>query len=313
MSDRCSACGAAVAAVARFCESCGDDLRVGPPFLWSATPTGRCAVCGGTCGPEGYCELCGRRPGAGRDHARLDLVRLAAVTDRGRRKTRNEDAVAIAEFAGGPAAGGAAVAIVCDGVSTSPRSDVAAHAATRAAMVELLAGLAADVPPDRATAVAFRAALRAVTALHGTATRGNAPSCTFVSAVVDPGAVTVGWVGDSRAYWVATDGGCRITEDDALPGSSTLTRWVGADAGSVEARVRVLEPRAAGSVVVCSDGLSRYLRDDTELAVALTEPPVAAAAWLTRFALDAGGADNIAVAVVPFRPPSSDESGASRS
>lgn len=51
----------------------------------------------------------------------------------------------------------------------------------------------------------------------------NAPACTLVGAVVSGGLLTIGWVGDSRAYWVPDDRA-------ALPGGSPRTtpgrpRW----------------------------------------------------------------------------------------
>ena len=41
----------------------------------------------------------------------------------------------------------------------------------------------------------------------------NAPSCTVVLAVWDGTDVTVGWLGDSRAYWVDEDGCRQLTVD----------------------------------------------------------------------------------------------------
>src|SRR6185295_8650619 len=76
---------------------------------------------------------------------------------------------------------------------------------------------------------------------------GNPPASTFVCAVVERDSVTVGWVGDSRAYWIPDGDGeatC-LTVDDSMAAhlaasggaaptpSSTgglLVRWLGADA-----------------------------------------------------------------------------------
>jgi serine/threonine protein phosphatase PrpC len=58
--------------------------------------------------------------------------------------------------------------------------------------------------------------------------------------------------------------------------------------------------------MLCSDGLWNYAPDAASLA-ALAMPgalddPRAAAAELVRFALDAGGTDNITVALAPYPP-----------
>ncbi|MBM0238056.1 hypothetical protein JNW88_14490, partial [Micromonospora sp. ATA32] len=49
-------------------------------------------------------------------------------------------------------------------------------------------------------------------------TRGSRhphPSCTYVSAIVAGDAVTVSWIGDSRAYWLGLDEAL-LTLDDSL-------------------------------------------------------------------------------------------------
>ncbi|GAA3389258.1 hypothetical protein GCM10020369_38690 [Cryptosporangium minutisporangium] len=134
----------------------------------------------------------------------------------------------------------------------------------------------------------------------------NAPSCTYVSGTVTGRGITVGWVGDSRAYWVPDAGTARcLTVDDALPGvaGAPLLRWVGGDAGGVEIQVVAVEPAEAGHLVLCSDGLSRYLPEPAALDAVAAASPLDAAQRLTRFALDAGGADNIAVVVLSSPPP----------
>ena len=57
-------------------------------------------------------------------------------------------------------------------------------------------------------------------------------------------------------------------------------------------------------VLLCSDGLWNYQPEATELAAmalpaALTDP-LGAAAELVKFAIDAGGMDNITVVLAPF-------------
>ena len=70
------------------------------------------------------------------DHAEVDLGPAAGVTDRGLRHPRNEDAVALGSQ---QTPGGLVVAaVVCDGVSSSPRPDEASQAAVRAALPVLL-------------------------------------------------------------------------------------------------------------------------------------------------------------------------------
>ena len=92
----------------------------------------------------------------------------------------------------------------------------------------------------------------------------------------------------------------------ASPQAHVITQWLGADLPEPEPHVARFEPPDEGVVLLCSDGLWNYQPQASELAamalpVALTDP-LAAAAALVRFAVDAGGADNITTVLMPFPP-----------
>jgi len=68
--------------------------------------------------------------------------------------------------------------------------------------------------------------------------------------------------------------------------------------------VVTFEPPGPGVLMLCSDGLWNYQPDAAKLAglalpSALTDP-LGAAGTLLKFALDAGGMDNITVVLAPF-------------
>ncbi|MFD0905935.1 PP2C family protein-serine/threonine phosphatase [Actinomadura sediminis] len=393
----CPACGEMVYAGEAFCEGCGHRLgdapvpapaaavaavregregrtfRIGTASLarGRAAPAPPCAGCGGTAiDGDGYCENCGLRQPADRDHVEATLpagagpgpLAAAGVSDRGLRYSRNEDAPALAVHAAGVAA------VVADGVGSSRRPEEASRAAADTGAAELASRLDAGEDPAGATRAAALAAARAVAALSPS--EDDAPSCTYVSAVTRDGTVTVGWVGDSRAYWLADDesgrpgngdsqsGGAetgdsdtgpggqaeqagpvglaasrRLTEDDswaavmvaegalteaeaeAHPNAHVITAWLGADAGDVAPHVASFRPSGPGTLLVCSDGLWNYFPAAGDLRALLPGDPAAdplgAARTLVRHALDAGGRDNITVAVVPLpspdRPPSREQ------
>ncbi|WP_432971284.1 PP2C family protein-serine/threonine phosphatase [Dactylosporangium sp. CA-233914] len=266
-----------------------------------------CPACGEPAAADRYCEACGR-PLAARgqwalapDGVRVeaDLGSAAAVTDRGRSHPENEDAAVIG------AARGAAFAVVCDGVSATPRAGEAARAAVAAAAPALLEALDAGGSAAAAIAAAVRAAQNATARLGDPADPGpDAPSCTFVCAVADGRQVSVGWLGDSRAYWVPARGrAVLLTADDAVPGSGALLRWLGADATDTEPHLHGYVPDTAGAVVVCSDGLTRYPAVVAALAPAVAGGgPLLAARHLVELALAAGGHDNVTVAVLAYPP-----------
>jgi serine/threonine protein phosphatase PrpC len=327
VTSPCPACGEPVGLDDGFCEVCGAELApaaVSSGAVGGALACPACAAEGrGQAGisPEGYCEFCGRKVPSGRDREELDVGLAAGVTDRGLRHARNEDAMALAatRVSGEPVA----LAVVCDGVSSAPRPDEASLCAVQAAAGSLLAAVRAGDDPAAASAAAVRAAGRAVGELAG---RGGAPAATYASAVVDGAGVTVCWLGDSRVYWLAADAsGARcLTKDDSVaeelvgagratlaeamasPQAHVITRWLGADLPEPEPHVARFELPGPGAVLLCSDGLWNYQPAAAELAAmvlpaALTEP-LAAAAALVRFAIDAGGADNITTVLMPFPP-----------
>jgi len=324
----CPSCGEPVGAADSFCESCGTGLAADSylPEIEPSPPgyVAQCPVCSvdpsaspGAINADGSCESCGRQVPSGRDHVELDLGWLAGVTDRGLRHSRNEDAMAFAttETEAGPVA----VAVVCDGVSTSPRSDEASLAGTQAAVRMLLTSMRRGDDPAEASLAAVRQAHLALTSLGSSA---QAPSATYISATIGE-AVTLCWLGDSRAYWLATDSDSRrLTADDSLaeelvargdlseadamasPQAHVITRWLGADVAEPQAHVMRFEPPGPGVVLVCSDGLWNY-RPDAEGLAKLALPaaftdPLGAASALLAFALEAGGMDNITVVLAPF-------------
>ncbi|WP_449343907.1 PP2C family serine/threonine-protein phosphatase [Streptomyces mexicanus] len=314
-----------------------EEYPLQPPDPRTATaapdqPQAVCVACrAGRVDGDGYCEHCGHAQPRERDHMEQESGPVAAVSDRGLRHHRNEDAFAVGRTTlpdGSPAA----VAIVCDGVSSATRPDEASLAASRTANEFLLAALGRGTHPQQAMHEAIVAAAQAVDALaeepasaREHAPHHNAPACTLVGAVVTPGLLIVGWVGDSRAYWVPADRSAppaRLTEDDSWAAqmvaaglmseeqayaderAHAITGWLGADAYELEPHTASFKPDRPGVVVVCTDGLWNYAESAEEMAEVLPPDaavrPLHAARVLVGHALDGGGHDNVTVALVPF-------------
>lgn len=259
----------------------------------------------------------------------VDRGEAAGVSDRGWRRDRNEDALSLV------VAGDRRVVAVADGVGSTVDAHRAAQAAVRAVAGYLgpaVDGARQREPENLAELVrgAFDRAQRAVVDL--TLAVGDsgrpAPSTTLVVGVAFPGHVVVGNLGDSRAYWLGSAAGDRrqLTVDDtsaeeavadgvtpavayADPRAGDITRWIGADAESTVPAVVEFDVAAPGVLLLCTDGLWNYFEDPEELAhLTLSEPtesPLSVAQRLTGAALDAGGHDNVTVAVVPVTPEAS--------
>jgi serine/threonine protein phosphatase PrpC len=304
----------------------------------TADPGGPAQVCvacrAGRVDDDGYCENCGHAQPRERDHVERETGPVAAVSDRGLRHHRNEDAFSVGHTSlpdGTPAL----MAIVCDGVSSATRPDDASLAASQVAGDSLLAALPRGTHPQQAMHEAIVAAAQAVNALaeepataREHAPHQNAPACTIVGAVVTPGLLVVGWVGDSRVYWVPTDRGAppaRLTEDDSWAAqmvaaglmseaeayaderAHAITGWLGADAYELEPHTASFKPDRPGAVVVCTDGLWNYAETAEEMAEIVppdaTAHPLHCGRVLLGHALDGGGHDNVTVAVLPFPAP----------
>jgi serine/threonine protein phosphatase PrpC len=345
----CAACADERAAGASFCEACGRALKPAEattaegtapaesPKLPRAGSSSTCPACStaDAVGADGSCTNCGILAVRPRDHIELVAGDVGAVTDRGKRHHRNEDAVWIA------ARGADVDIVVCDGVSSSFDPDAASAAAAETAgrlLAKAGAGdvlaedvLAEDVLAEIDAAIVAAGADVAALAAAGDPRRATSnPACTIVAACIRESVIHYGWVGDSRAYWVPLDGpAVQLTEDDSWathainagmdPAAAwsdrkahAITAWLGADAGVIEPRTARFVPTTAGHLLLCSDGLWNYLPDHTaladtvraHLAVAVVDAggPVDAARSLTAYANDCGGSDNITVVLTPIPP-----------
>ncbi|MFC5141826.1 PP2C family protein-serine/threonine phosphatase [Actinomycetospora rhizophila] len=123
------------------------DLRA---ELAAGTPP-PCPQCGdeSPAASDGTCPTCGAARPALRDHVELVLGDAAAITDRGLRRRRNEDAVELGRRVEGSGEDRVEtwVAVVCDGVASARRGDEASLAAVGAAVGAALETAAAPATP----------------------------------------------------------------------------------------------------------------------------------------------------------------------
>ncbi|HIW62473.1 MAG TPA: protein phosphatase 2C domain-containing protein [Candidatus Stackebrandtia excrementipullorum] len=319
-SLKCPVCGEPAEPGHLGCEACGADLHApvsdSGHWLSSTAPKTPCTECGGDdFGRQGYCTSCGKRRTRTSDRTELDLSTIAAATDFGKRHSYNQDAMAIGRLQKVTAG------LVCDGVSSSTFSELAALDAVEAGIATTLAALADGRTVEQAAMAAVQEAQRAAAAA-GRPHPDNPPSCTYVGAILSENGIHITWIGDSRAYWVTKDRAYCLTVDDThtgrlaamnvpsnderyhTPYANALLCWLGADAPELEPNMRLITPDEPGLLVICSDGLSGYLETDDQLAhiidPALSHAGIATA--LTEWARRRGGRDNISVVVAAYPP-----------
>jgi serine/threonine protein phosphatase PrpC len=260
--------------------------------------------------------------------------RIAAATDAGLHHTKNEDAFATAH--GNTAERPWRVLVVCDGVSTSTASEEAAAIAAKTACDVLAQFMRSGDAPYETTADAVAAAIRAAHIAvcatpipHGEAAP---PGTTIVAALVNDRRASIGWVGDSRAYWIGPSGGELLTRDHSwineavargemseeqarrAPLAHAITRCLGplevgeTSLAPVEPEVRSRDLAGGGILLLCTDGLWNYFPETGDLAAAANSlGPRAKVSLVARYlvnrAVAAGGADNVTVAAARIAGP----------
>ncbi|MFV0260550.1 MAG: protein phosphatase 2C domain-containing protein [Acidimicrobiales bacterium] len=332
----CEACGADLSQPGS--ASAADE----PPQPGSQT-TPDCPVCGSVGRTEdGACDNCGRPDPDARNRVEAVDGPVAAVSDRGRRHPHNEDAFAVGTVDGvavlvvcdgvsstpgsATASQGAANAArdrlvaLLRGDAPPPDDDPVDPGARQPGPAGV-AGPAADLDPvaSIADAVAVAQGVAADTVASAedirTARYGfdGPPSSTLVAAVVDPtraapgtsARITVGWVGDSRVYWVSDTDTMLLTVDHEIGGS--LSRWLGADSIDPLPDVAEIDVVGPGLVIACSDGLWRYADGAHDMAQLVRNGTGAGELDLARSMVDhanaGGGHDNITVALMPIPGP----------
>lgn len=198
---------------------------------------------------------------------------------------------------------------VADGMGGHQAGEVASATALEA----LRAAVASGEPLREAIEGANEAVLEKSESdrdLHGMGTTLTA------GMVVADGSLTIGHVGDSRAY-LSRDGELRqITDDHSLveelvrggeltpeqaevhPQRSIITRALGIDP-QVDVDVYPIELRDGDRILLCSDGLSTMVRPEEIESILGREPdPRRAAQLLVDAANAAGGEDNITAVIV---------------
>ncbi|MGD0529303.1 MAG: PP2C family serine/threonine-protein phosphatase [Polyangiaceae bacterium] len=269
-----------------------------------------------------------------------DGLRVAGVCDPGLRRPHNEDALA---FATGTTHGERwSVLVVCDGVSSSSHADRASAIASKTACDALShaarTGQISFETGNTAVAEAIRAAHGAVCAQPIDGDGEDPPGTTIVVALVWRQRLTVGWVGDSRAYWITADGAEQLTHDHSWaveavtrgevseseaamsPLSHALTRCLGpleadpddpsADGfprfSDVQPGLRARDLSGPGWVILCSDGFWNYFSKPADVATlvrigAHSSSPARIARRLVNHALARGGQDNVTTLVYQHR------------
>jgi protein phosphatase len=229
----------------------------------------------------------------------MTLGRHASRSDTGRKRRRNEDAYVVQPplFA------------VADGMGGAQAGEVASRLA-----VEALADDGGGTGGESRVLELIQEANRRVYEHQGSNSDTSGMGTTMTVALVEDAVVTIGHVGDSRAYLVRDGAVDQLTEDHSLvaelirsgklspeeaeshPQRSVITRALGSDP-DVDVDTFTVEAHPGDVFLLCSDGLTSMVGDESILeAVEGHRGDLdGAASELVRRANRAGGEDNITV------------------
>ena len=252
--------------------------------------------------------------------------RIAARSDIGRVRRINQDMVAQAEL---PLATGqiAQLCLVADGMGGAKAGELASKIATEV-MTAQLSHVAAQTAPDDAS---WQEALRAAAVAANSAVYRESKAdpahqgmgTTLTVALIVGDRVHLASVGDTRAYLINARGVtvdnasvAQLTSDHSLvarlvdigqitaeqarthPQRNLLYRSVGTDP-TVEIDTRSEQIDAGDVILLCSDGLFGFVRDEEIARIAIEEhAPDRACTALIALANSRGGSDNISVVII---------------
>lgn len=216
--------------------------------------------------------------------------------------------------------------VVADGVGGASAGDVASRYAVRKALAYYYApeGQIKDLDGHDLETRLVRAMQIANTDIYEfSVPRARPMATTMVAALIRGEELVVANVGDSRAYLIR-DGAIRqITDDHSVvaqkvrrgqvapedaashPERNLLTRTVGGSA-SVEVDIFAGPVMMGDILVLCTDGLTRYLEDEEIAQYVRTRRPQQAVDEMVALANERGGKDNITVLVLQAIEPEDD-------
>jgi PPM family protein phosphatase len=224
----------------------------------------------------------------------------AGMTDAGRRRRRNEDALVVEP----------PVFAVADGMGGAQAGEVASRIAA-AVFREFHEADALEA--ERRVEAIIQEANRRIHERARADAHASGMGTTVTAALVEGEQVAIGHVGDSRAYRIRNGELEQLTQDHSLvadlmrsgrlspeeadvhPQRSVITRALGTDP-EVDVDTVVLDARPGDMFLLCSDGLTTMLGDDEILNVVReTESLDQAVKALVKSANRRGGEDNVTV------------------
>lgn len=233
---------------------------------------------------------------------------VGALSNKGRRRRKNEDSILSV-----PLSGGAVLIAVADGVGGERAGEVASSGVTKLLSEQLTSQVLSHFDED--LAMAIQAANHTLWERARNDVRLQGMATTLVAAIVDDGNAWLANVGDSRAYLIEGANITQITQDHSLvaervrEGDLTeeearqsqarhiITRSIASDAHIEVDTFGPLALPADSRLLLCSDGLHDVVEESEIARIASSVPADEAVRELIDAANNRGGPDNISVVI----------------
>lgn len=228
-------------------------------------------------------------------------LRPAIITDVGRRRQANEDSVGyvypeeaqlLNDFG--------ALFVIADGVGGSSHGAECSQAIVRNLKTMYYQG-------NGTVQQRLLGAIRSINRQLYLQYQGTASS-TITAIVIKGDRAVLAHVGDSVAYWLKKGSLQKLTNDHVLqvdpndPRKIKLTRAIGYKE-TVEIDTSSIMIHPGGRLLLFTDGVTRYIKDDLLYNMCHADSPEAAARNIVNAANAAGGKDNITAAIIAIEDP----------
>jgi protein phosphatase len=237
-------------------------------------------------------------------------MKWAYITDTGLVRALNEDSLCVS-----PEDGFFAVA---DGMGGHRAGEVASKAALQLLKSGLNRRLKSGESAEQALVESIKETNRSLFELSAENPEWQGMGTTVTACLKRDGEIMIGQVGDSRAYLLRDKGISQLTEDHSLvqelvksgsiteeeaflhPQRNVLTRAIGIGL-VLDVDLFRLNIQEGDLLLLCTDGLTRYIRQEELLSTVDAAPDLDAAVKdLLEKATRSGGADNISIVLVGF-------------
>ncbi|MGN0550186.1 MAG: Stp1/IreP family PP2C-type Ser/Thr phosphatase [Acutalibacteraceae bacterium] len=240
-------------------------------------------------------------------------MKISAKTDVGMVRSNNQDS-----YSAGDLTSEVTWAVVCDGMGGANGGNVASETAVKVISDKLTSGYHIGMNDNSVKNLIVSAIEAANMTLFSMARNNEELSgmgTTVVLAVRNTDTLYISNVGDSRIYIVSDSGITQVTTDHSVvqimldrgeispeeakdhPKKNVITRALGVDP---DVRIDYSQEQLNENdiVLLCTDGLTNYVDDETILEICRTEDKYKIADKLVELANENGGGDNITVVTV---------------